>query len=61
MNRILHGDNLSILEAIPTSSIDLIYIDPPFNTGKTQTRQRISTVRDVEGDRTGLGGSDIAP
>ncbi|HXS12620.1 MAG TPA: site-specific DNA-methyltransferase [Acidobacteriaceae bacterium] len=56
MNEILCGDNLPILKAIPTASVDLIYIDPPFNTGKTQVRHRISTVRDQEGDRTGFGG-----
>jgi len=56
MNSIVYGDNLPILESIPTSSIDLIYIDPPFNTGKTQTRQQILTIRDDEGDRTGFNG-----
>ncbi len=56
MNSILHGDNLPILERLPTSWVDLIYIDPPFNTGKTQTRNRISTIRDDAGDRIGFGG-----
>jgi site-specific DNA-methyltransferase (adenine-specific) len=56
MNRIVHGDNLTVLRTTPSESIDLIYIDPPFNTGKTQTRHRISTVRDNAGDRTGFGG-----
>jgi len=57
MNRIVHGDNLPFLRTLPTSSIDLVYIDPPFNTGKTQTRTQISTVRDDEGgDRTGFQG-----
>ncbi|HEV2711415.1 MAG TPA: DNA methyltransferase [Edaphobacter sp.] len=56
MNRIVHADNLLALKSIPSGSIDLIYIDPPFNTGKTQTRQRIATVRDDDGDRTGFGG-----
>ncbi|HEY5381747.1 MAG TPA: site-specific DNA-methyltransferase [Acidobacteriaceae bacterium] len=56
MNRIVCGDNLPILKDLPAASIDLIYIDPPFNTGKTQVRHRISTVRDEEGDRTGFGG-----
>jgi DNA modification methylase len=32
MNRIVFGDNLEILGTIPASSVDLIYIDPPFNT-----------------------------
>jgi site-specific DNA-methyltransferase (adenine-specific) len=56
MNRIVHGDNLVVLKTTPSESIDLIYIDPPFNTGKTQIRHRISTVRDDAGDRTGFGG-----
>ena len=55
-NRIIYGDNLPILEDMASSSINLIYIDPPFNTGKTQTRHQLSTVRDLEGDRTGFGG-----
>ncbi len=37
-------------------SFDLVYIDPPFNTGKTQARTRIRTVRDDAGDRRGFGG-----
>jgi site-specific DNA-methyltransferase (adenine-specific) len=56
MNRIVHGDNLSVLRTTPSESVDLIYIDPPFNTGKTQVRHRISTVRDDAGDRTGFAG-----
>jgi site-specific DNA-methyltransferase (adenine-specific) len=56
MNRIMCGDNLPILKTLPIGSVDLIYIDPPFNTGKTQVRHRISTVRDDAGDRTGFGG-----
>jgi site-specific DNA-methyltransferase (adenine-specific) len=56
MNRIVHGDNLLVLRTTPSESVDLIYIDPPFNTGKTQIRHRISTVRDDAGDRTGFGG-----
>jgi site-specific DNA-methyltransferase (adenine-specific) len=55
-NRIMYGDNLPLLEEIPSSSIDLIYVDPPFNTGKVQARQRIATIRDEAGDRTGFGG-----
>lgn len=49
------GDNLAVLrDCVPDSSIDLIYIDPPFNTGKTQTRTQIRTVADDDGDRTGF-------
>ncbi len=50
------GDNLPILAALPACSVDLIYIDPPFNTGKTQERTQIATVRDTAGDRTGFQG-----
>jgi site-specific DNA-methyltransferase (adenine-specific) len=51
-----HGDNLGILRGIPDCSVHLIYIDPPFNTGKTQARTRLRTVRDPDGDRTGFQG-----
>ena len=57
MNRIIHSDNLPALRALPDASIPLIYIDPPFNTGVTQKRARIKTVRDADGDRTGFGGN----
>jgi site-specific DNA-methyltransferase (adenine-specific) len=56
MNRILHGDNLTLLPTLPNASAHLIYIDPPFNTGTTQARPRLKTVRDEAGDRTGFGG-----
>ncbi len=50
------GDNLEVIGAFPDASFDLIYIDPPFNTGKTQARTHIQTVRDDEGDRVGFQG-----
>ena len=56
MNEIYVGDNLLILYRFPTSSFDLIYIDPPFNTGKIQARTQIKTMQDDDGDRTGFGG-----
>lgn len=37
-NRIIQGDNLEVLRKLPDESVDLIYIDPPFNTKKIQTR-----------------------
>ncbi len=45
-----------MLPTLPDETADLIYVDPPFNTGKRQTLQRLKTVRDAEGDRTGFGG-----
>jgi len=50
------GDNLAILGTLPVASFDLIYIDPPFNTGKVQARTAIRTVRDDHGDRIGFKG-----
>ena len=51
-----HGDCLDILSEFESASFDLIYIDPPFNTGKTQSRKRLKTTRDETGDRTGYQG-----
>lgn len=50
------GDNLAVMRGWPGASFDLIYIDPPFNTGKAQSRTQMRTVRDEEGDRTGFKG-----
>lgn len=57
MNQVIYGDNLQVLMEAKADSIDLIYIDPPFNTGKHQSRTRIRTVRDdSDGDRAGFQG-----
>lgn len=55
-NSIYFGDNLPILKILPSESISLIYIDPPFNTGKTQARTQTKVVRDANGDRNGFKG-----
>lgn len=54
VGRIYLADNLEVLRTLPTASIDLIYIDPPFNTGKVQQRTQLKTVRSPEGDRVGF-------
>lgn len=51
-----HSDNLAVLERLQPHSFDLIYIDPPFNTGRAQTRDRLKTTRDEAGDRVGFQG-----
>lgn len=56
MNRIVHGDNLAALREMAPESVELIYVDPPFNTGRRQTRTQMKTVRDEAGDRVGFGG-----
>lgn len=50
------GDNLTVLRGFSDASFDFIYIDPPFNTGKTQTLRRTKTTRDEHGDRRGFQG-----
>lgn len=50
------ADNLAVLARIPDESVDLVYIDPPFNTGRTQRNTQLRTVRDVDGDRVGFKG-----
>jgi len=55
-NKIFLGDNLPILREMAAESITLIYIDPPFNTGRRQSRTRIRTERSEEGDRIGFQG-----
>lgn len=57
MPTIILDDNMNVLPGMPDGCAHLIYIDPPFNTGKPQTRIRIRTVRDEEdGDRVGFQG-----
>jgi site-specific DNA-methyltransferase (adenine-specific) len=55
--RIVLGDNADVLPTLPDGCADLIYIDPPFNTGRVQRRKRIRVVRDEQGgDRVGFQG-----
>lgn len=53
---VCHADNLAVLRNLPDECVDLIYIDPPFNTGKVQQRTQLATVRDDNGDRVGFKG-----
>jgi site-specific DNA-methyltransferase (adenine-specific) len=59
-SRVVHGDNLNVLHTMESESVDLVYIDPPFNTGKAQKRLQLETKQDVAGDRTGFGGKRYA-
>lgn len=56
-NRIFFGDNLAILKNLPSNSVDLVYIDPPFNTGKVQSHTKIKTVKSETGTRKGFQGN----
>lgn len=55
-NRLIKGDNLPVLKSIPDGSVQLIYIDPPFNTGRTQSRGGVKTKRSETGGRVGFKG-----
>jgi site-specific DNA-methyltransferase (adenine-specific) len=55
-NTVYFGDNLAILKSIPDSSVQLIYIDPPFNTGREQQRSKVTTKRSEQGNRIGFKG-----
>ena len=51
------ADNIEFLSGISNDSVNLIYIDPPFNTGAKQSMTSLKTIRDEKGDRTGFGGN----
>ena len=55
-DEILLGDNLDLLRTFADGSFQLIYIDPPFNTGRSQARRTLRTASDEAGDRTGFQG-----
>jgi site-specific DNA-methyltransferase (adenine-specific) len=50
------GDNLDVLPRLPGGFFQLVYADPPFNTGRRQTRRTLEVVADEDGDRTGFKG-----
>lgn len=56
-NLIYCGDNLPILKNMGDETVNLIYIDPPFNTGKLQKRIQIKTTKSAKGDRKGFKGT----
>ena len=60
MEGILLGDNLPLLRELPDGCVQMAYADPPFNTGRTQTRRTLATVAAADGDRTGFGGRRYA-
>lgn len=55
-NLLIAGDNAVVLPLLPSNSIRMIYIDPPFNTGRTQRRVATKTTRSASGKRIGFKG-----
>src|SRR3954462_13255027 len=63
VNRLLLGDNLELMRAEPDESVQMAYLDPPFNTGRDQTRRTLATTvaTNGNGDRTGFRGPPAPP
>ena len=55
-NLVIEGDNLEVLPALPDGAFQLIYHDPPVNTGRTQTRATLTTTRTAGPGRVGFQG-----
>ena len=53
---VVAGDNSVAIARLPRSAFDLIYMDPPFNTGRAQTRRTLSVTAQAGGERVGFGG-----
>jgi site-specific DNA-methyltransferase (adenine-specific) len=59
-DHVVLGDCEKVLPSLPDCAFQLVYIDPPFNTGKAQRRRTLATVRDEDGDRVGFQGHRYA-
>ncbi len=58
---VVRGDCCRVLPLLPSGAFDLVAIDPPFNTGRVQTRRTLITTTIASGgDRTGFGGRRYA-
>jgi site-specific DNA-methyltransferase (adenine-specific) len=56
---LIEADNAVVLPLLPAGAFDLIYVDPPFNTGREQRRRTLEVVAvdgESDGDRTGFAG-----
>lgn len=53
---VVEADNADFLPSLPDGAFTMVYIDPPFNTGRAQRRQSMTMVRSDGGDRVGFGG-----
>jgi len=55
--RVVLADNLEVLRSLPDACIDLVYVDPPFGTGRMR---RLDSIRTGSGAlrRRGFGGRE---
>ena len=49
-NQVINAENLGALKSLPDKSFQLIYIDPPFNTGRKQVRTNRSSTESKTGN-----------
>jgi site-specific DNA-methyltransferase (adenine-specific) len=57
---VIEGDNAVALAELPAGAFDLVYMDPPFNTGRAQARDTFKVTADPTATRTGFGGRRYA-
>ncbi|MGQ0467614.1 MAG: DNA-methyltransferase [Sporichthyaceae bacterium] len=53
---VLHADNAVALPLLPDGAFTVIYLDPPFNTGRVQRRSGLRTTASATGKRVGFAG-----
>jgi len=53
---LIEGDNLEVASRLPDAAFTLAYLDPPFNTGRSQARQSSTSVRSESGTVSGFKG-----
>ena len=53
---IVAADNAAAMSRLPVGSFDLVYMDPPFNTGRARARSTLSMAADADGDHVGFAG-----
>ncbi|WEF20580.1 DNA-methyltransferase [Microbacterium maritypicum] len=57
---IIEGDNLAVAATLPSGSFTLVYLDPPFNTGRTQERQVVTARRSFTTQEEGADPDAVA-
>ncbi len=55
-NLVYLADNAAVLPKLPDDTFRMIYLDPPFNTGRAQRRETLRTTRSSDGGRVGFKG-----
>ena len=53
---LIEGDCADVMRRLPKGAFDLVYADPPFNTGRDVVMNRTRATADDEAERTGFGG-----